>query len=199
VVIVDNDIYIGGAGNDTIEIQVSYGSDIIVFNKGDGHDTIRNDNNNTVLQLGEGFSKSDIKFVADGNYFYITFINSPGDSIFVDAEYGSSKYYLQTMKFHDGSTLDISPNNINNVIYRGGGTGNDRIHGDFYVSGLGQIPSADIISGYDGNDHLYGGEEMTLFMEGTGMTGWEMVGIPGRMGWLLWIMIFILEGPATIP
>jgi Ca2+-binding RTX toxin-like protein len=121
VVVEDNDVYIGGAGNDTIEIYTSYGSDIIVFNKEDGHDTIRSHNNNTVLQLGEGFSKSDVKFVGYMNSFFITFMNSPGDSIFVDAEYGSSKYYLQTLKFHDGTTLDISPNNINNVIYREGG------------------------------------------------------------------------------
>ena len=61
-----NDLLIGGAGNDTL--NTGNGADIIVFNKGDGKDTVAASNSkDNTLSLGGGARYTDLLFQKSGN------------------------------------------------------------------------------------------------------------------------------------
>ena len=61
-----NDLLIGGSGNDTL--NTGNGADIIVFNKGDGKDTVAASNTrDNTLSLGGGAKYADLLFQKSGN------------------------------------------------------------------------------------------------------------------------------------
>ena len=113
-----NDKITGGKGNDFIGFTLgvgpsgNFGDDTYIYEKGDGADIIRESviesatsNGNDTIELGSGFIRSDIYFTASGNDIIINFGNG---SITLSNQLRSSADKVETIKFFDGSSLDIS-------------------------------------------------------------------------------------------
>ena len=105
----------GAEGNDTL-----YGSseeNRYIFNRGDGHDTIRDPgerNGDSALDsvvFGEGIGVTDIRLEADGNNFRITVFNNGedvGDALTLQYALVSERYGIEQFSFADGQTLSLS-------------------------------------------------------------------------------------------
>ena len=64
------EVFIGGADNDTV--VASAGNDIILFNKGDGKDTvIPGEKGNDILSLGGGLGYDDLSFIREGAHLVL--------------------------------------------------------------------------------------------------------------------------------
>ena len=101
-----NDTIVGGIGNDIL--NGGNGDDTYIYNLGDGFDTISESGGNDKIVFGEGISQEDLSFEKIGNNLKIS-INSDeikGIQINDHFRYDSSK--VETIEFHDGSTLNIS-------------------------------------------------------------------------------------------
>jgi Ca2+-binding RTX toxin-like protein len=65
------EMYLGGAGNDTL--RTGAGNDVIVFNRGDGRDTlVASDSGQGVLSLGGGVAYSDLSFSQSNGDLVVT-------------------------------------------------------------------------------------------------------------------------------
>ncbi|MBK8816961.1 MAG: M10 family metallopeptidase C-terminal domain-containing protein [Methylococcaceae bacterium] len=99
-----DDILSGGAGDDTV--TAGAGKDIIYFNKGDGHDTVTDFDQDTTLIFGEGVSQSNVTLrtgslvidLGNGDEVHIETIN-PND-VFNSVSAGR-------FGFADGSVLTL--------------------------------------------------------------------------------------------
>ena len=100
-----NNIIIGGKGNDTL--NGGNGNDTYVWNLDDGFDTISDSSGNDKILFGEGISLNDLTFEQIGTNLRITINNDETQGIQINGQtYSSNK--VETIEFHDGSTLDIS-------------------------------------------------------------------------------------------
>lgn len=75
---------VGGVGND--QIQVHYGTDMVMYNQGDGVDTIFVSDlfysgGTDTLSFGPSISSNDVTWSRDGNDLVITFTNVATDSV----------------------------------------------------------------------------------------------------------------------
>jgi len=136
----------GGTGNDILN-GGHYG-DTYVFNLGDGHDRI-NDNQwysqvgqNDRLVFGAGISASDVNLVRTGNDLVFEY-NNGADSVTVTNWYSTASYRIEQVAFADGTLMT-------NVV--AGTDANDNLSGssgnDYLLGGLG----ADSLTGGQGND-----------------------------------------------
>lgn len=189
------DILIGGAGNDTL--VGGPGKDIYIFNKGDGADDIvdipagANDPEASVLVLGEGISRSDIKFRLGS--LRVDFgpadpadPNSPRDQIHFegfDPDDPLSTPVLGEIRFADGSSMtyqevldqgfDLDGSESDDLItgtavadrIRGFG-GNDVLLGSAGDDGMEGGTGDDRLEGAEGEDTLIGGENNDLLLGG---------------------------------
>jgi len=74
----DAEFYLGGAGNDML--RTGAGNDVIVFNRGDGRDTlVASDSGQGVLSLGGGIAYSDLSFSQSNGDLVVTI--GSGDQI----------------------------------------------------------------------------------------------------------------------
>lgn len=132
-----NDVIIGGQGNDTLNgggdsdtyvynlgdgldtITDNAGSNKIVFgegiaqntyiyNLGDGFDTITEAGGNDKIVFGEGISQSDLSFEKIGNNLKISINGDEIKGIQINDHFRYDSSKVETIEFHDGSTLDIS-------------------------------------------------------------------------------------------
>ncbi len=155
-----NDTLIGGEGNDYMEGGV--GEDAYYFNLGDGKDTIFDANGTKdKIVFGEGISKSDIELTRDGQNLYLTNKES-GDVITISRFFYDSWYKIETVEFADGSTIDLTNLNGQEIYYRG--TTGDDVYSMGYAYGQNPIykmyggEGDDKLTSYTGNDYLEGGE-----------------------------------------
>jgi Ca2+-binding RTX toxin-like protein len=169
-----DDVLVGGTGNDLL--VGGTGRDIYLFNKGDGTDTIIDtpedpaNPEGSILILGEGFSRGDIKFrtgsllvdVGGGEGIHLEGFN------FLDPQ---STPILDELRFADGDSMsyadilaqgfdiDGTEDDDNNTAHpQIQGTGvTDRIRGlggnDFLLG----LAGNDSLDGGTGNDQLQGG------------------------------------------
>ena len=101
-----NDILIGGIGNDTL--NGGGGNDTYVYNLGDGFDIISEVGGNDKIVFGEGISQSNLSFERIGNNLKISINGDEIKGIQINNQFSSETYRVETIEFHDGSTLDIS-------------------------------------------------------------------------------------------
>ncbi len=180
-----NNTVIGGLGNDYIYNKG--GSNIYIYNLGDGNDTIvpkGNSSNNDTLQFGDGITLENIKFVGSGIDVNITFKNCEG-SILIKGILNNSNGKINSYKFADGTILNhnemlkhFSPiegtesadtiygSSANDTIYGHGG--NDSLCGDFGNDIIYGGAGNDTISGSDGNDTIYGEDGNDYIESGKG-------------------------------
>ena len=183
-----NDIINGDEGNDTLIggkdsdiLNGGYGDDAYIFNRGDGKDTITDNQGTDTVKFGEGISKEDIivKRVARMNDYtkqkeysdiVILFKNSPNDSITLrDVTHGNSineNNVIETFEFSNGDKLSfedikklslIGTDNSENII--------GYIHSNNIIKGGG---GDDKLYGQGWNDTMYGGDGNDLIEGGSG-------------------------------
>ena len=101
-----NDTIIGGIGNDTL--NGGNGDDTYVWNLGDGFDTISESGGNDKIVFGEGINQNDLSFERIGNNLKISVNGNEIQGIQINNQFSSASYKVETIEFHDGSTLNIS-------------------------------------------------------------------------------------------
>ena len=101
-----NDTIVGGIGNDIL--NGGNGDDAYVYNLGDGFDTISESGGDDKIVFGEGINQSDLSFEKIGNNLKISINGDEIKGIQINDQFGSSSNKVETIEFHDGSTLDIS-------------------------------------------------------------------------------------------
>nr|QIM10433.1 hypothetical protein PlAlph_3250 [uncultured Alphaproteobacteria bacterium] len=101
-----NDTLVGGIGNDNL--NGGDGDDTYIYNLGDGFDTISESGGNDKIVFGEGISQSDLSFEKIGNNLKISINGDEIKGIQINNQFSSNTNKVETIEFHDGSTLDIS-------------------------------------------------------------------------------------------
>lgn len=101
-----NNTFIGGVGNDAI--SGGTGNDTYIYNLGDGFDTISDTGGNDKIVFGEGISQNNLSFEKIGNNLKISINGDEIKGLQINNQFSSSSYKVETIEFHDGSTLDIS-------------------------------------------------------------------------------------------
>ncbi|MCD8213317.1 MAG: calcium-binding protein, partial [Campylobacter sp.] len=160
-----NDYLYGGAGNDTY-----------IFGRGDGNDTIYNQDNSKdrtdIIKFKEGITKEDLIFERTNNgYDLLIKIKDGTDSITVNNMFVSpdaigvfnQSNFINGLEFGDGSSMSaeemkarilVNPNSSNQVY---GFSTDDIIKGNENDNYLYAHSGNDIAYGYAGNDYIYGG------------------------------------------
>ncbi|CAO3409230.1 calcium-binding protein [Azospirillum largimobile] len=175
-----NDTLDGGAGNDTIDGGA--GDDLIRFTSGEGVDSIAGGGGNDVLELGPGLLREQMYLSRIGADLHLNFRDT-GDRIVLAGRFsgdGDGSNFVQTVRFADGSTADLSAQTIAMETYGqataeilygykandsiDGGGGNDTLYG---------YGGDDLLTGGDGNDALYGGTGNDTLSGGAGADYFE--------------------------
>jgi Ca2+-binding RTX toxin-like protein len=164
----NNDIFSGDKGNDTIHLD-GYGSDIIEFRAGDGHDDVYVPD----ITLGQiqiyNYAAAQ-SLVANGDTVVLTL--SDGDSItfhgtVLEAVQNNLRFLTSANGTITGSPLaeNIHGDDNGDVIYGeggndglNGGAGNDTLYGGDGDDGLIGGAGNDVLDGGPGNDVFYGGD-----------------------------------------
>ena len=148
----------GGAGNDTLRggaghndyLSGDAGSDIYLFNAGDGDTTISNHDTGSersdVLRLLDGVDPSDVKATRSSTNLLLT-VQGTGEVITVQSYFNGDAtggYALNAIEFADGTTWDIGT--VKELVQQGT-EGTDRLYG---------YADADILAGMGGDDTIYG-------------------------------------------
>jgi Ca2+-binding RTX toxin-like protein len=93
----------GGAGNDTI--RTGSGSDIIVFDRGDGIDTLMSDRNgDNTLSFGGGIRYSDLSFSREGKNLVV---NAGGDDRVILKNWYAGKHSVLNLQIVLDATEDF--------------------------------------------------------------------------------------------
>jgi Ca2+-binding RTX toxin-like protein len=152
-----NDYFYGGAGNDTYKFSV-----------GDGVDTIYEESGtaDTIL-MGAGITAANIRFeksTYDLNIYYGTSDKITLSYQFYDDMTGGSSYdEVETLKFSDGSTI-----NLKSGLTFTGTAAADSVTGTNMADTLVGLGGADGLVGYAGDDVLIGGTGNDYFYGGAG-------------------------------
>ncbi len=157
---------IGYAGKDTL--SGGGGDDEYLFNKGDGLDTVYDDQGNNLILLSNGYTESNIKLIRSVNNLLIVSTDT-NDKITIQSAFsysGYSNYMVKGINFTNGVEWNtskilqmISYNQTDGNDYIYGTNLNDTIHG---LAGDDRIESGagiDYIYGDEGNDTLFAGDE----------------------------------------
>ncbi len=185
-----NDIIVGGSGDDTL--RGGSGKDTYVFNRGDGVDLITDPDdqdgsvdaqgtntnpNKSILVLGEGISKSNIKFrkgsfeidLGGGDQIHFQLPAGVDDPSLISA--------LDRIEFADGSVMawddilaqgfDLDGTEGNDII--AGTKVSDRISGFGGNDILAGLAADDVLDGGAGNDALNGGTGNDLLLGDAGV------------------------------
>ena len=108
------DTVIGTTGDDTIQglggndqLQGGAGNDTYIFNPGDGQDSITESGGIDTLSFGAGITASNMLLQAVGDSLYVRFRNSD-DSILVQSDFASSGSAVESLRFFDGTSVDLT-------------------------------------------------------------------------------------------
>lgn len=143
----------GGAGDDEIYgYNDDYSVTNYVYNLGDGSDTIYNRGGTTVLNLGEGITKDNIRFTESGNDVLITFVDQPGSITVKD---GMEYSMFTNINFADGTSYSKDEIMSRTALY--GTEGNDVINASNRTQVIYGLGGDDIINGRWGDNTIYGG------------------------------------------
>ena len=182
-----NDALYGGAGDDTLNgglgndtLYGGAGINLIRIDGPDqGTDTIVNQGGTDTVELGAGFAPEQLYLSRIGNDLHLKFRDTGATIIiagrFSGANDGDGAQYAQTVRFADGTTLDLTRQDLALETY--GSTGNETLYGyksgDMIDAGAGAdalygYGGADTLLGGDGADSLYGGDGDDLLSGGDG-------------------------------
>jgi len=201
------DIIQGGKGDDiifghwgsinddgSISINTSSGEtgkDIIIFNLGDGNDTVAEheiiSSDRSILKFGTGISADNIQLSRVGYDLKLSFTNSPTDSVTIYNWFFADGYTIGTIQF--GATEPVDANTW--VINKGfssangepieGSSGDDTINGSDGNDVIFGNNGADIIQGGKGDDIIFGhwgsiNDDGSIYINtGSGETGKDII------------------------
>ncbi|MCM1552490.1 MAG: DUF2974 domain-containing protein, partial [Butyrivibrio sp.] len=160
-----DDTLVGGAGDDYL--CGSYGADTYIYMRGDGNDTIYNNDFSETqaddrLLLGGGIRPEEIAMRRDGQNLVLT-DTVTSQTITISKAFGSKSNFVENIVFEDGTVWGSEEvTEILSVVI--GTDGADRFvgYGDAYgYNGNESIygeAGDDYLDGNIGNDTLYGGE-----------------------------------------
>ena len=181
-----NDVLDGGAGNDTLDggtgsTNEGYGNDIYVFGRGDGQDTVIDQDetagNVDTIRFKTGILPADVTLSrpADYNNDLLLSIAGATDSIRVKDWFSGTANRVEQVEFADGTvwsidTLTQAPvqGTAGNDILNGNDTLFDTIYGQDGNDVLNGYGGADSLYGGNGNDTLYGGTNNDVLEGGAG-------------------------------
>ncbi len=173
----------GGTGNDYL--SGSSGNDTYYFNKGDGLDSVvelgqlnnyfwwdsfwRNlDNGVDTIQFGEGISKDDLIFSSPDSYsMVISFKNSPDDKITISNQLIGTSNRIETLKFFDGSTIDLTDTN-SVTFYANGSEVDDSVSGTKFKDAIDLGEGNNFASSFEGDDIITSGSGADNINSGLG-------------------------------
>jgi VCBS repeat-containing protein len=161
------DVLNGGLGNDTL--IGGAGSDVYVYNLGDGADTVIDSivpsntwwtgqpqyADNNILKFGAGIDATMLTPVFDSNTQTAILELSDGGRIDVGAINDLS---IQTLQFADGSTVSIDTLFAQQMLEQVGTADADTLNGTARNDHLLGLDGDDVLNGYMGNDVLVGGK-----------------------------------------
>ncbi len=101
-----DNIYVGGTGNDSFSDWD--GDDTYIYNLGDGFDSISDGGGDDKIVFGEGINPGDLSFKRNENNLSISINGNEEQGFEISNHFGSDSNKIETIEFHDGSTLDIS-------------------------------------------------------------------------------------------
>ena len=101
-----DNIYVGGTGNDSFSDWD--GDDTYIYNLGDGFDSISDGGGDDKIVFGEGINPGDLSFKRNENNLSISINGNEEQGIEISNHFSSDSNKIETIEFHDGSTLDIS-------------------------------------------------------------------------------------------
>ena len=147
-----DDTLTGGAGDDVLSGRD--GSDLYVFEAGDGHDTIQDNGryDTDVVEI-RGHAYASARFVREGDHLIVTFAGSDDRLTINWTLNGSSDNQIEVLRFADDGT-ELSMDDLRPLLLNQAATdGDDRIEGfsrydDTITGGAGD----DFLSGRDGSD-----------------------------------------------
>jgi Ca2+-binding RTX toxin-like protein len=144
-----NDRLEGGQGNDTL--LGSVGDDAFVMARDGGQDVITDLGGNDVLEIGA--TLDELQFQRGGDLLYDLQIRIGNQSaVTIKEHYLSSGRAVETLRFSDGSTLDLT----NGLTFTG--TENaETMPGTAYNDRLFGLGGEDVLDAKEGNDTLDGG------------------------------------------
>lgn len=135
-----NDVINAGQGDDTmgqagVSSFANQGDDTYIYNVGDGSDMIIEsgsdiDDGNDIIEFGAGISLANVVLVKENNDLIIQFSGSDTDQIRIQNQLNKSHHKIETIKFSNGSTFDLTaldPNNIPEIQYEVYGTDGDDV------------------------------------------------------------------------
>ncbi|MFJ4371708.1 calcium-binding protein [Pseudomonas japonica] len=163
------DTLYGGAGNDILEggadndyLSGDEGADVYKFSRGWGQDTLNNFesgvNQRDVVEFGGNIVPDDLLATRSGDDLILA-LRGTSDRLKVVnyfLEDGASAYYLDAIRFADGTEWNFDQIKVMVVVET---SGNDEIHG---------YASSDNLSGGLGNDSLYGAQGDDVLQGGGG-------------------------------
>ncbi|MBK6906587.1 MAG: calcium-binding protein [Rhodocyclaceae bacterium] len=153
----------GGTGDDRIESGNS--ADTYLFNRGDGRDTI-NDNDaygygkTDRIVFGNGITQGDLSGYRMGNHLVLRINDATNptasDQITVEDWYVSTQYQIESLQFADGSSLSaVQLTALCNNVYGTGAA--DTINGFADNNTIYGLDGDDIITDIGGTNVMYGG------------------------------------------
>ncbi|HNY64459.1 MAG TPA: calcium-binding protein [Deltaproteobacteria bacterium] len=143
-----DDVLRGGPGNDTLE--GGEGSDAYLFGRGDGSDTIYNNDDlassSDVLLFDNGIAPADAALIRVADDLLVS-VTGTNDRVLINGYFisdGNGGYALDSIRFADGTVWDV--NTVKLKLLQGT-PGNDLISG---------YASPDVADGFAGNDTIFG-------------------------------------------
>ncbi len=143
---------IAGTGDDIINSRG--GNKLIIFNKGDGNDTIRSLSNGETIQLGDNLTKENFRIKGEEFNATIYFTDSD-DTIKLENFLGVYPTSIKEVTFSDGTKYTAEE--LRSMLRTEGTVNNDSIIGSYYSETIFGYEGNDTISGRQGDDTIYGG------------------------------------------
>jgi Ca2+-binding RTX toxin-like protein len=150
----DYDYLLGGADDDTY-----------IFNRGDGQDSIYDEDGVDAIQFGADIAPGDVTVTRDSDNLYLN-LNNSGGRLVLQNWYTGAAFQIEQVEFAGGTTWNaatlesmavVAATEYDDALY--GTTGNDTIDG---------LAGHDFISGDAGEDVLYGGNGNDILDGGDG-------------------------------
>lgn len=161
-----NDTLVGGTGDDTL--QGAIGSDVYLYQRGDGNDTIaENDaivSNIDTLRFAAGITPADVQLSRDVQNLYLTLADS-GEKITIKYWFTSPYATIERIEFNDGTlwnAVDVT------TQLSTASNAEDYLIGSSGADLIASLDGNDSVFGLDGNDSLNGGVGQDNLQGGAG-------------------------------
>ena len=166
------DILVGGTGNDTL--LGGYGDDIYRWGRGEGNDTLTDNDGIERIEIGAGVTPDDVRVIAIDTSSLVLRIRDTGEELKLTNAISTPWNAIESVAFADG-TIWTTTELRNQSLTGGEGTdtsigtsGADRIDGRGGNDSLAGLGGDDILLGGDGNDGLNGGQGEDRLVGGLG-------------------------------